>query len=384
MANSEPFVKADKSENPASGGQAHFAPKTPQNEPAPFDSRARDALLAGAVIPAHPLALTTSRTLDERRQRALSRYYIAAGAGGLALGVHTTQFGIHDPNVGLLKPVWSLAAEELDRGDAARECPLIRVAGLCGETQQAVSEALLARDLRFQFGLLSLAALRGAPRARLLDHCRSVAEIIPLFGFYLQPKVGGVELPYAFWRSFCEIEGVAAIKIAAFDRYRTLDVIRAVADSGRRDIALYTGNDDNIVLDLVTPFGFESGRSAAEHSFVGGLLGQWAVWTSKAVELHRQCRELCAAGEAVPGGLLRLAAQLTDANGAIFDAANDFRGCIPGIHEVLRRQGLLEGVWCLDENEVLSAGQAAEIDRVCAAYPQLADDEFVREHVDEW
>jgi len=344
----------------------------------------REILSSGVVIPAHPLALDADRKLDERRQRALSRYYIAAGAGGLALGVHTTQFGIHDPKVGLLKPVWTLAAEEMDRGEAARGAPLIRVAGICGKTEQAVAEASLASDLRFQFGLLSLGALRGESVANLLDHCRAVAEVIPLFGFYLQPRVGGVELPYAFWREFCEIENVAAIKIAAFDRYRTIDVVRAVVESGRQDIALYTGNDDNIVLDLITPYRRDDGEASEARYFAGGLLGQWAVWTSQAVALHRRCREVLTNGAAVTPALLELAAQLTDANGAIFDAANDFRGCVPGIHEVLRRQGLLAGSWCLDENEVLSAGQAAEIDRVCTSYPHLSDDEFVSKHVDSW
>jgi hypothetical protein len=349
-------------------------------------SDVRKALSDGAVIPAHPLALDALRRLDERRQRTLSRYYIAAGAGGLAVGVHTTQFAIHDSKVGLLKPVWALAAEEMDRGDVGRASPLIRVAGICGNMRQAIAEAQLARELRFQYGLLSLGALRGASISQLLDHCRAVAEVIPLFGFYLQPKVGGVELPHAFWRTFCEIENVAAIKIAAFDRYRTMDVVRAVAESGRTDIALYTGNDDNIVIDLVTPYCFgESSLSRKRQvAFVGGLLGQWAVWTSKAVEMHRRCRELAQSGAGAPPALLQVAAQLTDANGAIFDAANDFRGCIPGIHEVLRRQGLLAGCWCLDEHEVLSAGQAAEIERVCRAYPHLTDDEFVREHRYEW
>ncbi len=347
------------------------------------DSRVRDALLSGAVIPAHPLALNASRKLDERRQRALTRYYVAAGAGGIAVGVHTTQFRIHDATVGLLQPVWTLAAEEMDCADAGRECPLIRVAGICGDTRQAVAEAQLARELGFQFGLLSLAALRGSSVLRLLEHCRAVADVVPLFGFYLQPKVGGVELPHSFWRGFCEIENVVAIKIAAFDRYRTLDVVRSVVESGRTDIALYTGNDDNIVLDLCTPHEFGA-RSKATRSFVGGLLGQWAMWTSKAVELHRRCRVLVTSGADMPGDLLRLAAQLTDANGAIFNASNDFRGCIPGIHEVLRRQGLLAGCWCLDENETLSAGQMAEIDRVCDAYPHLTDNEFVFEHLDLW
>lgn len=348
------------------------------------DSRVRDLLGRGVVIPAHPLALTASRKLDERRQRALSRYYIAAGAGGLAVGVHTTQFQIHDRQVGLLRPVLSIAAEEFDRGDAVRGAPLVRVAGICGETRQAVEEAELVRDLRFHFGLLSLGAMRGASIPRLVEHCRAVADVIPLFGFYLQPKVGGIELPYEFWLGLCEVPNVAAIKIAAFDRYRSLHVIRAVMDSGRDDIALYTGNDDNIVVDLLSPFRFAVDDTRSERYFVGGLLGQWAVWTSRAVALHRRCREIVISRQAVSAEILRLANDLTDANSAIFDAANDFRGCIPGIHEVLRRQGLLAGNWCLDEHEVLSPGQADEISRVCAAYPHLADDEFVARHRDEW
>lgn len=348
------------------------------------DARVRDVLRQGIVIPAHPLAISAARKLDERRQRALSRYYIAAGAGGIAVGVHTTQFQIHDPKVGLLRPVLSIAAEELDRGDAARDAPLVRVAGICGETSQAVAEASLARDLKFQFGLVSLGALRKRSIPQLVEHCRAVAEVIPLFAFYLQPKVGGIELPYEFWRRLCELENVAAIKIAAFDRYRTLHVIRAVIDSGREDIALYTGNDDNIVVDLISSVRSAIGGTALERRFVGGLLGQWAVWTANAVALHRRCREIVASTQPIPSELLTLANALTDANGAVFDAANDFRGCIPGIHEVLRRQGLLENTWCLDEQDVLSPGQAEEISRVCATYPHLTDDAFVAEHRDKW
>ena len=344
---------------------------------------ARASLAAGVVIPAHPLALDNAGRLDERRQRGLSRYYLAAGAGGLAVGVHTTQFQIHEPQTGLLEPVWALAAEEMNRADELRETPLVRVAGLCGDTPQAVREARLARELGYQFGLVSLAHFRGAALGDMLAHLRAVAEIVDIFGFYLQPKVGGVELPYRFWRQFCEIENVAAIKVAAFDRYRTVDVVRAVAESGRQDVALYTGNDDNIVLDLVTPYRFEvNGRTEVRH-FVGGLLGQWAVWTRNAVSLHRWCREAACDAEA-PSDLLVQAVQLTDANGAIFDYAGNFRGCIPGIHEVLRRQGLLKSVRCLREDDVLSPNQAAEIDRVCRAYPHLADDQFVAEHLDAW
>jgi dihydrodipicolinate synthase/N-acetylneuraminate lyase len=331
----------------------------------------RTLLAAGCAIPAHPLALTAARRLDERRQRALSRYYIAAGAGGLAVGVHTTQFAIRDPRVGLFRPVLELAREEMDRSGR----PLVRIAGVCGPTAQAVAEAGLVRDLGYDAALLSLAALREESLDALVAHCRAVAAVVPVVGFYLQPSVGGRTLPYEFWRRFAEIEGVVAIKIAPFDRYRTQDVVRAVSDAGRDDVALYTGNDDSIVADLLTPYRF-GGR---ERRIVGGLLGHWSVWTHRAVELLDRCR----LADATPA-LLRLGAEVTDSNAAFFDAANAFRGCIAGLHEVLRRQGLLEGLWCLDEHETLGPGQLAEIDRVYAAYPHLNDDEFVAGHRDEW
>jgi len=345
---------------------------------------AGDLLTCGTVVPAHPLALNVDRKLNERRQRALSRYYIAAGSGGLAVGVHTTQFEIHDPQCGLLQPVLALAAEEMDRADQDRDQPLVRVAGVCGDTSQAVAEAELARDLGYQLGLVSLRGMQGVSQKNLLNHCREVAEVIDVFGFYLQPKVGGVALPYEFWRGFCEIEEVKAIKVAAFNRYQTIDVVRAVAESGRKDISLYTGNDDNILMDLVTPYVMQVGDQVAQQRFVGGLLGHWAVWTSQAVKLLEQCRQHVASGQGVSEELLSLAIQTTDANAAIFDAANDFHGCVPGINEVLRRQGLLEGSWCLNKNETLSPGQAEEIDRVCSAYPHLRDDSFVSSNLDQW
>jgi dihydrodipicolinate synthase/N-acetylneuraminate lyase len=336
---------------------------------ASFDFRA--ALNAGCAIPAQPLALTASRRLDERRQRALSRYYIAAGVGGLAVGVHTTQFAIRDPKIGLFQPVLELAAAEMSNADR----PLVRIAGVCGPTHQAVAEAGMLRDLGYHAGLVSLAALVSADVDQLVDHCRAVAAVIPVVGFYLQPCVGGRVLPYAFWRRFSEIEGVVAIKIAPFNRYQTQDVVRAVIDAGRTDIALYTGNDDAIVADLLTPYRF----GGIERRIVGGLLGHWSVWTRKAVELLDRCRRADATPE-----LLRLGAEVTDSNAAFFDAGNGFRGCIAGLHEVLRRQGLLEGLWCLDEQETLGPGQLAEINRVYAAYPHLNDDDFVAQHRDEW
>ena len=344
----------------------------------------RDVLRQGVVIPASPLALTAARRFDERRQRALCRYYVAAGAGGIAVGVHTTQFEIHDDREGLLRPVLQLAAEEMARARPRHFPLMVRIAGLCGKTAQAVAEANLARDLGYHAGLLSLGALRDASEDDLLAHARAVAEAIPIVGFYLQLAAGGRELPYTFWRRFAEIERVVAIKIAPFNRYKTIDVVRAVAEAGRDDIALYTGNDDSIVLDLLTPYRFRVGGRRVERRIVGGLLGHWAFWTLGAVEVVDLCHRVTGVDDAVPANLLRLAGEITDANAAVFDAANGYAGCIPGIHEVLRRQGLLAGTWCLDAAAGLSPGQAAEIDRVYAMYPHLNDDVFVKEHLDEW
>jgi dihydrodipicolinate synthase/N-acetylneuraminate lyase len=333
------------------------------------------------AIPAHPLALTAERKLDERRQAALTRYYCDAGAGGVAVGVHTTQFAIRDPGVGLLQPVLALARDVLREREQKDGSPRVAVAGVCGPTPQAVAEAELARGLGYDVGLVSLAALGDASNADLVAHCRRVSEVLPLFGFYLQPAVGGRRLDEDFWRRFLEIEAVAAIKVAPFSRYATLDVTRALAASGRTDVALYTGNDDAIVADLVTAFPGAPGRGPVR--FVGGLLGQWAVWTRQAVALLARARRGAETGEGLRG-LLAEGAQTTDANAALFDARHCFRGCIAGIHEVLRRQGLLAGRWCLDPKEDLSPGQAEEIDRVCRAYPHLADDAFVKENLDRW
>lgn len=354
----------------------------------------RSRLLEGLVIPAHPLALTSARGLDERRQRALTRYYHAAGAGGLAVGVHTTQFAIREPRHGLLEPVLALAAGAARERDGATGRATVLVAGICGPTAQALAEARLARALGYHAGLLSLGALRDAADDALIEHARAVAGEIPLFGFYLQPAAGGRILSHAFWRRFVELPAVVAIKVAPFDRYRTLDVVRAVAASGRAsEIALYTGNDDSILIDLVAEHvvrarAGEAGREGQRAREVrlcmaGGLLGQWAVGTRRAVELLEAAKRQRGAAT-VPRWLLDLHARLTDANAAIFDAANAFAGCIPGIHEVLRRQGLLEGAWCLDPAEVLSPGQAQEIERVLEAYPELFDDAFVRENLQRW
>jgi hypothetical protein len=349
------------------------------------NTRIRQALLGGMVIPAHPLALTESRQLDERRQIALTRYYCDAGAGGLAVGVHTTQFAIRNPSVGLLKPVLQLAANTARHWNAAsnRPAPLL-IAGVCGQTSQAVAEAELAVSLGYDAALLSLAALRDADNDAVLAHCRRVAEIIPIFGFYLQPAVGGRVLDRTFWRGFLEIPQVVAIKVAPFDRYRTLDVVTALADNGRQDVALYTGNDDAIVADLVTPFPSAGNRTPLH--FRGGLLGQWAVWTKGAVDLLNRCLAITSGGEdrGDPLQLLADGAAITDVNRALFDPSHQFAGCIPGIHEVLRRQGLLAGRWCLDPHEDLSPGQLAEIDRVLVRYRHLSDDQFVAQHLDGW
>jgi hypothetical protein len=349
----------------------------------PIPANVLEALRRGLVIPAMPLALTAARRLDERRQRALCRYYIAAGAGGLAVGVHTTQFAIREPRHGLYRPVLSLVAEEIDRASAGRPVPLVRIGGSCGPTGQAVAEAAILRDLGYHAGLLSLAGSGHDDDARLA-HCRAVASVIPLIGFYLQKAVGGPELSYHFWRRFAEIENVVAIKIAPFDRYRTLDVVRAVAESGRDDIALYTGNDDHIVLDLLTPYRFTVAGRSIERRIVGGLLGHWAIWTSRAVGLLDACHDAMRLRDGIPAHLFHLTIPTTDANAAVFDVANGFAGCIAGIHEVLRRQGLLEGIWCLAPEETLSPGQAEEIDRVYRLYPELNDDDFVARHRDEW
>ena len=341
----------------------------------------RAALGAGVVIPAHPLALTAERRLDERHQRALTRYYLDAGAGGLAVGVHTTQFAIRRPEHGLYRPVLELAAETARGRRGSTDEPVAMIAGAIGRTAQAVAEAEIAASLGYDLVLLGLGALSDASDEELIVHCRAVAEVLPVFGFYLQPAVGGRVLGYRFWRGLAEIERVWAIKIAPFDRYRTLDVVRAVADSGRADLALYTGNDDAIVADLVTPFAV--GGNGAPRRIVGGLLGQWAVWTHAAVRLLERARATRDT-DRVDTALLRDGAALTDANAAIFDAANAFAGCIPGIHEILRRQGLLRGTWCLDPREQLSPGQAEEIDRVLREYPELTDDRFVEERLEGW
>jgi dihydrodipicolinate synthase/N-acetylneuraminate lyase len=349
-----------------------------------FTPEVRRHLHAGLVIPAHPLALTAEGKLDERHQRALTRYYHAAGAGGIAVGVHTTQFAIRDPRHGLFKPVLELAAETIAACDQRTSRRTVKIAGICGQTAQAVAEAQLARELGYDLGLLSLAALREATDDHLIEHAQRVARELHLFGFYLQPAAGGRLLSPEFWRRFAEIPNVAGIKIAPFNRYQTLDVVRAVAESGRAgDIALYTGNDDHIVGDLLTEFAFNTSSGLVKLRFAGGLLGHWACWTKRAVGLLKECRAARDNG-IIPAALLTKAAQITEANAALFDAANGFAGCIPGIHHVLHGQGLLPGLRCLDPHETLSPGQVAAIERIRQDHPWMIDDEFVEAHWDEW
>ncbi|PHN06616.1 dihydrodipicolinate synthase family protein [Flavilitoribacter nigricans] len=343
----------------------------------------RQLLAKGTVIPAHPLALCADRSLDEDRQRQLTRYYLAAGAGGLAVGVHTTQFAIRNPEINLFEKVLAMAMEEVNRAELDR--PLVKVAGVSGPTSQAVREAELAKDLGYDLALVSSNGLGLWREEELLERAQELGAIMPLFGFYLQPAVGGKLLSRDFWEKFAEIPSVLAIKIAPFNRYQTLDVVQAVCQSSRRDeISLYTGNDDNIVADLLSTYEVATADGTVRKDIVGGLLGHWAVWTRRAVQLLERIHELKAtAGYGIPAGLLTEALQVTDTNAAFFDAQNNFAGCIAGIHEVLRRQGLLAGTWCLDPEETLSPGQAEEIDRVYRAYPELNDDDFVRQFLRE-
>jgi len=341
----------------------------------------RQLLQEGVVIPAHPLALKQNYQFDESRQRLLTQYYIASGAGGVAIGVHTTEFEIRNPEINLLEPVLKIAAEEIESAELNR--PFIKVAGICGSTEQALKEAELAIKYGYHLGLVSNGGLPGYSEADLIKRVEAISQIIPVFGFYLQPAAGGRLLSYEFWRDLVEIPGVFAIKIAAFNRYQTLDVVRAVCNSDRRnEIALYTGNDDNIVADLLTTYQFKVNGELVEKRFVGGLLGHWAVWTKEAVKLLNEIKQCIAGNYSGMEKLLTKGIEVTDMNAVIFDAKNAYHGCIPGIHEILRRQGLLAGRWCLNPHEELSAGQMEEIDRIYNSYPSHNDDEFVKKFLE--
>lgn len=342
-----------------------------------LDKNIKELLQHGTVIPAHPLALNQHLLLDEQRQRLLTRYYIASGAGGVAVGVHTTQFEIRQPEINLLDPVLKIAADEIEKAQLDR--PFIKVAGICGPTDAAIGEAELAVKYGYHLGLVSMGGLASYTEKELIKRIEKIATVIPVFGFYLQPAVGGRVLSYEFWKDFAEVSNVQAIKVAAFNRYQTLDVVRAVCNSSRKDeIVLYTGNDDNIVAELLTPYKFLVNGEIVEKRFVGGLLGHWAVWTTKAVALFREIKKCIANNYEGIEGLLSKGIEITDMNAVIFDAKNSFKGCIAGIHEVLRRQGLLEGIWCLSPEEQLSQGQTEEIDRLYEMYLPNTDDEFVK------
>ncbi|WP_166866854.1 dihydrodipicolinate synthase family protein [Salinibacterium sp. ZJ70] len=334
---------------------------------------------SGTVIPAHVLSLTEDLRIDERRQRALTRYYLDAGVGGLAVGVHTTQFAIRA--AGLYGDVLSLAAETAhDWTDR----PIALVAGVTGDTRQAAAEAQAAAGLGYTAALLNVAAWRERPEAETLAHVREIAEIMPIVGFALLPEVGGFHLSRDFWAEFASIPQVVGIKMAPFNRYRTIDIVRGVVDARAEErITLYTGNDDHIVADLLQPFAVPRDGETVTVRVRGGLLGHWSVWTKRAVEQFERLRAL-PDGADIPADLLALDTAVTDANAAVYDARNDFAGCIPGCHEVLRRQGLFAGTWCLDPNEQLSPGQLDLIDRAYRDYPELNDDEFVAAGLERW
>ena len=336
---------------------------------------AKRLLMQGAFLPAMPLVLDENRQFDEPGQRRLVRYYLESGVDGIAVGVHTTQFAIRDPKINLYERVLRVAMDEMEAYSAREGRQLVAVAGVCGEAEQAVAEAGLAARLGYDAVLLSPGGLAHLSEDELVERTRLVADVLDVVGFYLQVAVGGRVFSYDYWKRICAIRGVKAIKCAAFNRYLTVDVARAIAFA-EHEIALYTGNDDNIVVDLLTEYAFE--RDGVTHTVrtVGGLLGHWSAWTHTAVEMFREIKGLTP-GAPIESKWLTLAAQVTDVNSAFFDTANRFAGCIAGMHEVLRRQGLMKGIWCLDPQEGLSPGQAAEIERVYQMYPHLNDDAFV-------
>lgn len=338
-----------------------------------------EILRAGSVIPAHPLALNAQRKLDPVRQRSLSRYYLDAGCGGLAVGVHGTQFAIRESN--LYEPVLKTAAQTVNEWT---DRPVLMIAGLAGKTEQAIAEASIANANGYHAGMLAMSAMAGASVDELIAHCEAVAKEIPLVGFYLQAAVGGIPLPESFWTRFAQIDNVIAIKLAPFDRYKTLDAVRGVvAARAEHKVTLYTGNDDHIVPDLLTPYTVMRDDDTVNIRFRGGLLGHWSVWSGAAVRLLNQIHQAIESNR-IDTELLALDSRVTDCNAAVFDVANNFAGVIPGCHEVLRRQGLLEGTWCLDPNEQLSPGQAELISRVSSDHPMLTDDQFVKQNLERW
>lgn len=346
--------------------------------------KALEILHNGTVIPAIPLVLDQNRKFDPLGQRRLVRYYLEAGAGGVAAAVHTTQFEIRDPEFDLLRPVLETVAEELDDFEKTSGKTLVRIAGVCGETPQARQEALLAKELGYDAVLLSPGGLNHLSEEEMLQRTEEVAALMPVIGFYLQSSVGGRRFSFSYWKRLADIQNVVAVKSAPFNRYQTLDLVRGCATSSRRDeVALYTGNDDNIVSDLLTPFCFDIDGQTITKYFAGGLLGHWCVWTKKVAEQFAAIKA-CQGKDSIPAQLLTLGAQITDCNAAFFDVANGFRGCIAGVHEVLRRQGLMEGIWCLNPEETLSEGQMQEIDRVYKMYPALNDDAFARNFLERW
>lgn len=350
-----------------------------------IDPQVLAAVRKGTVIPAQPLALDASRKFVPQYQRALCRYYIDSGAGGIAVGVHSTQFEIRNPEIGLFEPVLAQTSRAIDEWCVRAGRKILKIAGVCGKTPQAGYEAEFAVKNGYDACLLSLSALKDSTIEEMIEHCRAVAGIMPVIGFYLQPGVGGRILPYEFWREFMEIGNILAVKMAPFNRYQTLDVVRALAESGREnEITLYTGNDDNIVMDLLTEYKIQTAAGRKSIRIKGGLLGHWCVWTKKAVELLDEIHGIIASGRTIPAEMLSRNIEVTDCNAAFFDPAHYFAGCIPGIHEVLRRQGLLPGIWCLNPLEVLSPGQSEEIDRVYRSYPHLNDDSFVKANLDKW
>ncbi len=346
--------------------------------------KALENLAKGVAIPALPLALNSKREFNEKRQRVLMRYYLDAGVGGVAVAVHATQFEIRDSEIGLFEPVLKIAIEEIEKYEKATSKVIVRIGGVLGKTDQAISEATLQKSLGYDAVLLAMSGLEDYTEDEIIERTRKIAEIIPVIGFYLQKRAGGRIFSYNFWEKFVEIKNVVAIKTAPFNRYYTLDVVRAVATSSRADeIALYSGNDDSIVIDLVSEYEFKMDGKTYKKSYVGGLLGHWAVWTNSAVKMFEKLKEIKKL-DCLPKDILVLANEVTDMNAVLFDTANDFSGSTPGVHEVLRRQGILEGTWCLNEKRALSPGQSEEIDRMYKMYPHLTDDAFVKENIDKW